>query len=448
MKIRTQFYVLIAGIVVVPILALFGLYIIQKLQADDTYPVPDYEEISRIAGDSLQRAEWERLSDFIARRKVDMNFIVLGGSRQIIFSTTALVEPGDILNDTGLMDMIRLTSDKSLYIFDSPVRLENKGAMVIMRIDRDDPAPPKPFVRFVGYFLFVLAALFLFSAAMSILIARSITRSVLALEDATRRIAAGELDLSVDARGSNEITSLTASLNRMRLTLKEQESSRARFIMGVSHDLKTPLSLIKGYAEAIADGMADDPESLDRSAEIIGTKVDQLGGMIDDLIDFVKVDSGEWRRKLDRVALGPFLEAYARRVSADAELLNRRAEYSVEIPSGLVVPMDDRLVLRALENLVNNSLRYTAPGGLVRIAARMEGSRAVVEISDDGPGMEAAELSHIFEPFYRGTASRREQGMGLGLAVVKGVVDSHGWELSVSSEKGKGGSFRIEIPTA
>lgn len=448
MKIRTQFHILIVGIVVVPVLALVGLYAIQKALDGDRFPVPDYEEVSRLAGDSLQRAEWERLSDFIARRKVDMNFIVLRDNHQIIFSTTDTEKAGGFLDAGRLMDMIRRTSDRYLYIFDSPVRLANRDALVIMRLDRDLPSPPKPLIRFLGYLAFVLAVLFMFSAAMSVFIARSITRSVTILEESTRRIAAGELDLSIDAKGSNEITSLTASLNLMRLSLKEQEIRRARFIMGVSHDLKTPLALIKGYAEAIADGMAEDAESRERSVEIIGSKVDQLDGMIDDLIDFVKVDTGEWRRKLARIELASFLAAYAKRVTADAELLNRRAECSIDIPGGLTVPMDDRLALRALENLVNNALRYTAPGGLVRLAARMEGSRAVVVISDDGPGIGAEELTRIFDPFYRGSASRREQGMGLGLSVVKGVVDSHGWEISVSSEKGKGSSFRIEIPTA
>jgi signal transduction histidine kinase len=269
---------------------------------------------------------------------------------------------------------------------------------------------------------------------------------VMTLEASTRRIAAGELDVAVDVRGSNEITSLTSSLNRMRLALKDEESRRARFIMGVSHDLKTPLALIKGYAEAIGDGMAEDPESLERSVEIIGSKVDQLEGMIDDLIGFVKVNTGEWRRKLEPVELEPFLTTYAKRVLADTELLDRRSESRITLPTDLAVPMDDRLVLRALENLVNNAVRYTAPGALVRLDARVEGSRAVIEIADDGPGMDAEELDRIFDPFYRGSASRREQGMGLGLSVVKGVVDSHGWDISVSSKKGAGSVFRISIP--
>lgn len=446
MKIRTQFFILVAGIIVVPILAALGFYGIQRALEPVTYAVPDYDEISRLSGGSLERPEWEKLAEFMSRRKLDLNIIVIGGDRRVIYSTTEDVASGTVMDDARLTEMIRATNTRYRYLFDSPVALSDPETLVLMRLDRKEPGPPQPFLRFFEIMLFVIAAVFVFSAAMSLLIARSIYRSVTVLEATTKRIAGGELDLEVDARGSNEITSLTASLNRMRLALKDEETRRSRFIMGVSHDLKTPLALIKGYAEAIGDGMADDPESRDRSVEIIASKVDQLEGMIDDLIGFVKVNTGEWRRKLEPVVLSSFLSSYGKRVGADAELLNRRIECRIDLPSDLAVPMDDRLVLRALENLVNNALRYTSSGGLVRIGARLEGSHVVVEIADNGPGMEVEELAHIFDPFYRGSASRREQGMGLGLSVVKGVVDSHGWDISVAAEKGKGSVFRISVP--
>jgi signal transduction histidine kinase len=446
MKIRTQFFILIAGIIVVPLFVIFAGFGITKLQEKETAYVPDYDQIAASAGGAINRSEWKELSAFISRRKPDFNFIVLGDDRRVIYSSTKDFGAGMPLSDERLMDTIRETGNNYFYIFDAPVNLRDKGIVVIGRIDRDASKPPRPLVQLLYALIGVLAVVFVFSAIMSLLIARSIYRSVTVLEAGTKRIASGELDLEVDVRGSNEITSLTASLNRMRLALKDEETRRSRFIMGVSHDLKTPLALIKGYAEAIGDGMADDPESLEKSVEIIGSKVDQLEGMIDDLIGFVKVNTGEWRRKLEPVVLSSFLSSYGKRVGADAELLDRRIECRIDLPSDLAVPMDDRLVLRALENLVNNALRYTSAGGLVRIGARLEGTSLIIEIADDGPGMEAEELTHIFDPFYRGSASRREQGMGLGLSVVKGVVESHGWDISVTAEKGKGSVFRISIP--
>jgi signal transduction histidine kinase len=450
MKIRTQFYLMTAGIVVVPLLLFFGAYGLFKMRETKVAAVPSYEEIERYAGDSFDRDDWDQLAKYMAHRPPAIQFLVLNRERTVVFSSIEGIAAGDSLTDTDLLSHVRASSGSYFYQFDSPIRFSEDGALVVTRVSRLKSRPPSPVEWVLITLGGLLATIFAFSAFMSVTIARSITRSVTELEQATRRIAAGELDLEIATKGSNEITSLTASLNRMRLELKEDQARRARFIMGVSHDLKTPLALIKGYAEAIGDGLTDDPESRERSVQIIGDKVDQLEGMIDDLIDFVKVDTGEWRRRLDRVRLGAILASYAKRFAADAELLDRRAVVDIDLPAELAVPMDERLALRAVENLVNNALRYTAPKSSITLSARLErdcaGARAVVEVVDDGLGIDAKDLPHIFDPFYRGSASRREQGMGLGLAVVKGVADSHGWTVSVSSEKGRGSRFRIDIP--
>jgi signal transduction histidine kinase len=244
----------------------------------------------------------------------------------------------------------------------------------------------------------------------------------------------------------------------MRLALKEEERRRARFIMGITHDLKTPLALIKGYTEAIADGMTSDPAALKQSLAIIAGKSDQLETMINDLLSFIKIDTGEWRGALTSVNLTAFLCDYAERIKSDAELLRHVFESDIRLPPDTQVPMDTALVVRALENLIGNAIRYTPEGGLVRLSAWLEPdelakpapppSRIVIEVRDNGPGIGADDLPHVFETFYRGTSSRREQGMGLGLSVVKGVVETHGWTISVHSrENGSGGAaFRIGIP--
>jgi signal transduction histidine kinase len=247
----------------------------------------------------------------------------------------------------------------------------------------------------------------------------------------------------------------------MRLALKEEGQSRSRFIMGISHDLKTPLTLIKGYTEAIRDGVAAGPEARNDSLAIIAGKVEQLEGMIDDLINFVRLDTGEWRGTLHKVKLRGFLELQGLRFKDDAELLRRRAEYRIELPGELSVSMDEALVSRALENLMNNALRYTGEGDAIRLRAFVvnEGAEegVILEVEDSGPGIAEADLPHVFEMFYRGGNSRRLQGMGLGLPVVKGIMDSHGWEITVESpafaeagegtcNSGRGTRFRIRIP--
>ena len=131
----------------------------------------------------------------------------------------------------------------------------------------------------------------------------------------------------------------------MRVALKEENSRKARFIMGISHDLKTPLALIKGYAEAIADGIADDPEAIRKSLDIVGTKVDQLEGMIDDLIGFVKLDTGEWRQHLEKRTIAPILRSFAHRMTEDANLLERNFESDISLPESVSAQIDVRLRL-------------------------------------------------------------------------------------------------------
>jgi len=294
--------------------------------------------------------------------------------------------------------------------------------------------------RFSIIGVFFSSLLTLFGICMSIIITRTITNSVEVLENATRRIAEGELDFKVDVKGSNEIISLTNSLNKMRDALKEEELRRSRFVMGISHDLKTPLALIKGYAEAIEDGVADT-----NAAQIITNKADQLESMINDLIDFVKMDTGEWRDQLKKVDLTAFLQSTAKALSLDIELLQHELVSDIVLPEQIFVSMDEKLVYRALENLIHNAARYTPEQSVIRLAAVPAEKGVEIVVSDNGLGINKEDLPHVFEMFYRGSSSRREQGMGLGLAVVKWVVDYHGWSISVSSEKEEGTSFTIVI---
>ena len=307
--------------------------------------------------------------------------------------------------------------------------------------------PLSYFIHSILLITFIIL-LIVFAICTSIIITRTITRSVQVIEDTTRRIAEGELDLNVtiNVKGNNEITSLAGSLNKMRNALKEKELSRSRFIMGISHDLKTPLALIRGYAEAIEDGVAEDLVSRSGATEIIIEKADQLEDMINNLINFVRMETGDWREQLHEINITVFLKSFTKTLKADVELLRHEFISDISLPDNLPVLMDEKLVQRALENLVNNAVRYSPNGSCIRLTAVLAGNAVELTISDNGPGIDKEALPHVFEMFYRGSSSRREQGMGLGLAVVKWVVDYHGWSISASSEKDQGASFIITIP--
>jgi signal transduction histidine kinase len=217
--------------------------------------------------------------------------------------------------------------------------------------------------------------------------------------------------------------------------------------MGVSHDLRTPLALIKGYTEALGDGTVDSIELRERAQDIIASKIEQLQEMIDDLIDVVRFDSGEWRQHLKPHQLLPLLTAFHQRLVADGTLLKRTITGTIDVAAELTVPLDERLFTRMLENLTGNALRYTKEGGHVDFSAVMvPGTGIRIAISDNGCGISKKDMPFIFDTFYRGSNSRREEGRGFGLSIVKSVADSYGWPITVASTEGKGSTFTITIP--
>jgi signal transduction histidine kinase len=480
---------MIAGILLVPLLlVIVQVVLMRSMREQEEEENAVYADLAALLDESLSLEDRENFTHFINRAGKFGNIVVFREDLLVLYSTIAEFTVGVYESEAHITELLGRKDSHYAYTFEVPGRMHNSVYILIQRetsgpqIREDDARRelPYPQVRddrsrketsasqtrgngfrkggpggatFMPLFfpLFMLLGFFLllilFAISMSLIIARSITKSVTVLENATRRIAAGELDLAVDVHGSNEITSLTNNLNKMRNTLKEEEQRRNRLIMGVTHDLKTPLALIKAYAEAIDDGITEDPVTHTSAAEIITAKADQLESMINDLLEFVHMDSSEWRGRLQPVNIAAFLRTSVAVFSLDAELLRHEFRSEILLPENLSVPMDESLVLRALENLINNAIRYTPDGCVISLGAAFDRQRQtlLLSIKDNGPGIAKADLPYIFDMFYRGTGSRREQGMGLGLAVVKWVTDSHGWKIVAESDDGST-SFRITIP--
>jgi signal transduction histidine kinase len=453
-KIQTQFHLLIAGILIVPIILILGQFLyFRSLRRQDRIQdeIAGYEDIALMLGAQEDADDRESLARFLSMEGRYGDIAVFRNDFFVLYSTIPEFPSRAYGSAERIFALAALKDEPYVYSLEFLGQRGNHGYVLIRR---ESPPPRQGFqLRALLPAIFV-SALFLFpvifAIVMSLVIARSITKSVLALENATRRIAEGELDLQVGVKGSNEITSLTHSLNKMRNTLREEEFRRSRFIMGVTHDLKTPLALIRAYTEAIEDGIASDPAAQVSATEIITAKTDQLEGMINDLLEYVQMNAGEWKSQLQEVDIAAFLRGAAREFASDAELLHHEFQSEIALPDNLLVSMNERLVLRALENLVNNAIRYTPNGSVISLEASLgdsrNGSTAQIVVSDNGPGIDEADLPHIFEMFYRGTSSRREQGMGMGLAVAKWVADSHGW--SISARSGRGARFCVVIPLA
>ena len=446
MKLRTQFVVLVGGIIAMPFLVSAFMLLVQLSMSRGREPLPNYEQIR--AWVALHLPAVVRSNDpsaLMDSRPAGLDVILLDRDEQVTASTIPELPRGTSAAGAALWAYMSANAERFHFQVDSATVRGGEG-LVILKLPRMRPEVARVRSLMVRVVMYTSILLLVFSSLMSYLIVRSLNGSIQSLEAATRRIAGGDLDFQLPVKGNDSISSLTRSFDSMRLALKEEYARRARFIMGVSHDLRTPLTLIRGYVEAIADGFASEPESQKKYLSIILDKTRNLESMVGELIEFVRMETGQWRMTHREVPARTLLMDLARRFSEDALILKREFGWSIDLPEGATIRMDAGLFTRALENLVGNAIRYTAPSGRITLEARAEDGNVLLSITDTGIGIPEEDLQRIYDPFYRGTNSRREQGFGLGLATVKSIIESHGWAITVSSHVGSGTVFTIRMP--
>ena len=284
-----------------------------------------------------------------------------------------------------------------------------------------------------------------FTAVMVIIIVQSVFRSISNLEKATRRIAGGDLDFELPIKGRDKLASLTRSFERMREHLKEEYAKRSRFIMGISHDLKTPLASVRGYADAIRDGYADTPDKLNKYVDIIDDKTKLLESRIAMLIDYVQRESSEWKLNLQPVSVVPLFTEVTALLESEVGLSGRKWLENIQLSEGVEISIDEGMFIRAMENLAQNAIRYSPEESTIRFSCIQTDDTIFVAISNEGPGIAPADLPHIFDPFVRGAKDRKGPGIGLGLSTVEAVISSHGWRITASSHPGET-TFTVAIP--
>jgi two-component system phosphate regulon sensor histidine kinase PhoR len=236
--------------------------------------------------------------------------------------------------------------------------------------------------------------------------------------------------------------------------LRRLERLRQEFVANVSHELKTPLSVIKACVETLLGGAVDDPEHRDSFLETIADQADRLHALILDLLSLARIESGQEGFEFQAVPLAPLLAACLGRHAARAQANNQRLE-SVMLPSPdqedtLAVWADEEAVSLILENLVDNALKYTPPGGSIRVTGQAVEGQVELQVEDTGIGIPSADLPHLFERFFRVDKARSRQlgGTGLGLSIVKHLVQALRGSVRVTSQVGQGTTFTVRLPRA
>ena len=226
---------------------------------------------------------------------------------------------------------------------------------------------------------------------------------------------------------------------------RQLEGVRRDFVANVSHELKTPLTSLRGFAEALADGGLASEQSSEFAGRILAN-VERMQNLIDDLLDLSRIESGVWTPEPEVLSLDGLVDSAWNSLQPGPG--SRNIELDREIPTSLRLRADRDALVQVLCNLLDNAIRYTPDGGSVRLIARKDGEHTRIEVADDGPGIPSAQLDRVFERFYRvDTARSREAGgTGLGLSIVKHLVAAHGGQAGIDSELGRGTTAWFTIP--
>jgi two-component system OmpR family sensor kinase len=307
--------------------------------------------------------------------------------------------------------------------------------------------------------LFAGLIAFVISILLAYLIARSIAKPLQRITLATEEIARGDYDQQLNITSPDEVRRVATSFNVMAQEVKASRQAQRDFVANVSHELKTPLTSIQGFSQAILDGTARDSEAQRHAAQIINDEAERMTRLVNELLDLAKLDAGQIVMAQEPLDMSQLLRGCVEKLTPQA----RQGGVELKLDLGALPPLsgdNDRLA-QVFTNLIDNALKHTSQGGRVIVAAKdvtgqpaRKGEKAVpkieVSVADTGSGIPPEDLSRIFERFYQVDKSRRRKGKGagLGLAIAKEIVQAHGGQIKAESVLGVGTKFTVTLPAS
>ncbi len=254
----------------------------------------------------------------------------------------------------------------------------------------------------------------------------------------------------VDVAGPHEVQELTRAFNSMVARVQASQTSQREFVANVSHELKTPLTSVQGFAQALLDGTADTDESRQKAAQVIFSESERMHRMVLDLLDLAKLDAGTADLKMAPLNMRALLNSIQEKFMPQSQRAGVKIE--TDIPTDLppLIADGDRMA-QVFTNLIDNALKFTPKGGTVLIAAFLALDTIHVTVADTGVGIREKDLAHIFQRFYQADPARKggeAHGAGLGLAIAHEIVAAHGGKISVRSQVGTGTTMEVTLPLA
>lgn len=479
MKIRTRLAIAFITITVVPIaliyIAAMGLVNYQARSFQKTYGIN--EQIDLLSGNPMQafnRITRETQQEI--QKAVDENTVLFEDTGYLNFLNEELkkkysyliLRKGDEITFSGSAEGKELFAHLPVYDnYESGISggfyLDGEDQHLLKQVDFLYPDGEEgslfivtnvgesvPEVKHMMNEMMVVGILILCFTAMLLItwVYRSVLHPLHKLQEATKQIRDGNLDFTLDVDNEDEIGMLCQDFEEMRLRLKESQEEKLQhdkeskeLISNISHDLKTPITAIKGYVEGIQDGVASSPEKLDKYIRTIYNKANDMDRLIDELTFYSKIDTNKIPYNYTRINVSEYFGDCVEEVGLDMETCGIDLGYFNYVDEDVVVIADAEQMKRVINNIIGNSLKYLdKKKGIINIRIKDDGDFIQVVIEDNGKGIAAKDLPCIFDRFYRTDSSRNSSkgGSGIGLSIVKKIIEDHGGRIWATSKEGIG----------
>jgi len=430
-------------------------YLTNSVQLLNRYTIKDYDRLAGIANgypDRLENQDYlEKLNQdlqnkysYLIVRKADK--IIYAGKEHPFLDTSSLPDYGE--NEWDSDSGMYMDGEEQAFIkqidFLFPDGEEGSAFIVTTAYELLPEIKNLVLDIFISIFLILLCT----AGMLIIWIYGGIIRPLKKLEAATVNIQQGNLDFTIKAEGNDEISELCASFEEMRKRLKESaeqqmasERENKELISNIAHDLKTPITAVKGYAEGLLDGVADTPQKREKYLRTINNKANEMDALLNELTLYSKIDTNRIPYNFSKLNVSEYFNDCIEEVGMDLESKNMGVTYFNYVDNDVMIIADPEQLRRVINNIIGNSVKYMKDQkGQINIRIKDVGDFIQVEIEDNGRGIANKDLPYIFERFFRADASRNSAtgGSGIGLSIVKKIIEDHGGKIWATSKESVG----------
>ena len=372
----------------------------------------------------------------------------------VIYNKGCMGAETSIENSYYKKDFINSNLSKKVYTLINP-RFKNKTIIYGIKLDDSNyafvSASLEPIDTTItvlkNQFIYVTMLVIILSLIVSYFVSRKISSGVIKINREAKKLSKGNFDVKFDTdQPILELSELAETLEYTKDELSKTENLRRELLANVSHDLKTPLTMIKAYAEMVRDVTYKDDTKRTKDLNIIIEETDRLNVLVNDILELSKIQSGTQNLTIEQFDLEKFVKNIIKRYDIMSE--NKKYKFKVSINKNIIVSADRKRIEQVMYNLINNAINYTGDDKKIIISALELENTVRIEVKDTGKGIDKEELENIWDKYYKidKTHSREQVGSGVGLSIVKNILINHNCNYGVESIKGNGTTFYFELP--